>query len=329
MSAQEQVQAPDAAREFEAHRRFLWGLCYRMTGSAADADDLVQETFVRALQRRPSGGPSGWRPWLAKVAANLSIDALRRRKRRDYVGPWLPAPIETGDEASPPAHEIASNDESTEHRYDLMESVSMAFLLALERLSPRQRAVLLLRDVFDYTVRETSAALDLSEANVKVTHHRARLVMHDYEGARARPTRVRQSATGEKLREFLQHLQNQDVAAVEAMLAADARLLSDGGGEFAAAMNPIIGREKCARLFLAIAAKNPPDTTFAIRMLNGLPAVLVERSAPAGHAPRFSLQIDLGPDGRIREVHTVLATSKLSAVRFTPPSTSPTARSRV
>ena len=308
--------APDAAREFEAHRRFLWGLCYRMTGSAADADDLVQETFVRALERRPSGGSAGWRPWLAKVAANLSIDALRRRKRRDYVGPWLPALIETGDEASPPAHEIASAEASTEYRYDLMESVSIAFLLALERLSPRQRAVLLLRDVFDYSVQETAAALDLSESNVKVTHHRARLTMRDYEGVRTRPTREHQATIGEKLREFLRHLENQDVAAVEAMLAADARMLNDGGGEFAAALNPIIGRDKVARLFVALAARRQPGALFEFRMLNGSPAVLVESPAPSGQAPRFAIQIALGADGRIREIHTVLATKKLSAVRF-------------
>jgi RNA polymerase sigma-70 factor, ECF subfamily len=316
MSPSGQLQAaPDAAREFEAHRRFLWGLCYRMTGSAADADDLVQETFVRALERRPAGGPSGWRPWLAKVAANLAIDFLRRRKRGDYVGPWLPALIETGDESSPPAHEIASDQESTEHRYDLMESVSMAFLLALERLSPRQRAVLLLRDVFDYSVQETGAALDLSEANVKVTHHRARLTMRDYEGARTRPTREHQAKTGEKLREFLRHLENQDVAAVEAMLAADVRMLNDGGGEFAAALNPILGRAKVARLFLTQAAKRQPYT-FEFRMLNGSPAVLVQGPAPVGQAPRFVIQIDVGPDGRIGEIHTVLATRKLSAIRF-------------
>jgi RNA polymerase sigma-70 factor, ECF subfamily len=317
MTVRVQAQAaPDAAREFEAHRRFLWGLCYRMTGSAADADDLVQETFVRALERRPAGGSAGWRPWLAKVASNLAIDSLRRRKRRDYVGPWLPALIETGDEASPPAHEIASDQESTEHRYDLMESVSMAFLLALERLSPRQRAVLLLRDVFDYSVQETGAALDLSEANVKVTHHRARLTMRDYEGARTRPTREHQAKTGDKLREFLRHLENQDVAAVEAMLAADVRMLSDGGGEFAAALNPILGRAKVARLFLTLAAKRAPGYTFELHMLNGSPAVLVQGPAPAGQAPRFVIQIDVGPDGTIREIHTVLATTKLNAVRF-------------
>src|SRR6266536_6314616 len=84
---------------FEEHRRFLWSLCYRMTGSAADADDVVQDTFVRAMERPPRRIDEPLRPWLVKVALNLSRDLPRRRKRRDYTGPWLPSPIETGLEA--------------------------------------------------------------------------------------------------------------------------------------------------------------------------------------------------------------------------------------
>jgi RNA polymerase sigma-70 factor (ECF subfamily) len=305
-----------ASREFQAHRRFLWGLCYRMTGSAADADDLVQETFVRALERPPADLRDGWRAWLSRVATNLSIDALRRRKRREYVGPWLPAPIDTGDEASPPAHEIASAEISTEHRYDLIESVSVAFLLALEHLTPRQRAVLILRDVFDYTVQETAKALDLTQSNVKVTHHRARQAMKGYEEHRMRPTRDHQARTAERLREFLECLQNQDVAGVEAMLARDARAVSDGAGEFFAARQPIVGRKNVARLLLGLAAKRPKEERLAFRMLNGLPALVVEVAAPPGFAPRFILQVEVGPGGDIEAVHTVLATRKLLTVPF-------------
>lgn len=90
---------------FIEHRTFLWGLCYRLTGSAADADDLVQETFIRAMERLPARLDEPWRPWLVRVAINLGRDLLRRRKRRAYVGPWLPSPINTGEDASPPSHE--------------------------------------------------------------------------------------------------------------------------------------------------------------------------------------------------------------------------------
>src|SRR5262249_8300206 len=140
---------------FEEHRRFLWGLCYRMTGSAADADDLVQDTFVRAMEHPPRRLDEALRPWLGKVALNLSRDLLRRRKRRDYTGPWLPSPIDPSRDQrnvsdEPPAHDP----HALEGRYELLESVSFAFLVALEALTPTQRAVLLLRDVFDYSVHE-------------------------------------------------------------------------------------------------------------------------------------------------------------------------------
>jgi RNA polymerase sigma-70 factor (ECF subfamily) len=303
-----------ATREFHAHRRFLWGLCYRMTGSAADADDLVQETFVRAIERPPRDLQDGWRAWLARVATNLSIDALRLRKRREYVGPWLPAPIDTGDEASPPAHEIASPEASTEHRYDLVESVSIAFLLALEHLTPRQRAVLILRDVFDYTVQETAEALDLTQTNVKVTHHRARDSMKAYDASRFRPTRERQSRTAERLHDFLECLQNQDVSGVEALLASDARVLSDGGGEYHAARLPVVGRKNVAKLLVGLSAKGGANLRLGFRMLNGLPALVVDAPPRPGFAPRFTFQIALDENGSILAVYTVLASRKLLAV---------------
>jgi RNA polymerase sigma-70 factor (ECF subfamily) len=176
--------------------------------------------------------------------------------------------------------------------------------------------VLILRDVFDRTVQETAAALGLTQSNIKVTHHRARQAMKGYDDTRLPPTRDRQGRAAECLREFLACLQNQDVAGVEAMLAKDARALSDGAGEFVAARHPIVGRRNVARLILGLAAKRPKTDRFAFRMLNGMPALVVESPAAPGFAPRFILQVDVGPDGLIRAVHTVLATRKLLAVPF-------------
>ena len=305
-----------AAREFQAHRPFLWGLCYRMTGGAADADDLVQETFVRALERPPRDLQGGWRGLLACVAASLSIDALRRRIRREYIGPWLPAPIETGDGASPPAHETTPPAVSAEHRYDLLESVSVPFLLALERLTPRQRAVLILRDVFEYTGEDAAKALDLTQTNVKVTHHRARQAMMPYDASRRPPTRAVQARTADRLREFLVCLQNQHLGGVEALLADDARAVNDGAGESHAARDVIAGRKQVARLMLGLAARRAPDTRVAFRMLNGMPALVAESAARPGFASRYTLQIELDAAGRIAAVRTVLATRKLVAVSF-------------
>jgi RNA polymerase sigma-70 factor (ECF subfamily) len=306
------------ADAFAADRRFLWGLCYRMTGSAADADDLVQETFTRALERPPVRADMPWRPWLVRVAMNLGRDLLRRRRRRRYVGPWLPSPIETGEEESPPAHEPAlPGGDTTAGRYDLLESVSFAFLLALEALTPRQRAVLLLRDVFDYSVRQAAEALDLSEENVKTTHHRARRAMQSYDGARTVPTRGLQERTRHALERFMAGLASGDQHAVEALLAEDVRAVSDGAGEVHAARVPVVGRRRVAHFYAKISSRRAPESRFEMRMLNGLPAVVAELGAPGtlpGEARRMVLRVDVDGEGRITAIHTVLARAKLVAI---------------
>ena len=306
------------ADAFRAHERFLWGLCYRLTGSAADADDLVQETFVRALERPPVRTDEPWRPWLVRVAVNLGRDLLRRRKRRVYVGPWLPSPIETGDEESPPAYEpVVDGQRTTEGRYDLLESVSYACLLALEALTPQQRAVLLLRDVFDYSVRDTADALDLSEPNVKTTHHRARAAMRDYDRNRCVPTRELQERTRMALGQFMASMASGDVKAMEALLADSVRAVNDGAGEFHAARKVICGPPRVARFHYNICYRRQMNARLALRMINGLPAVVGEfTNGRPGEPPRFVLQCRIGADGRITQLLSVVASRKLTAIDF-------------
>lgn len=311
--------APDGlplSEVFDQHRRFLWGLCYRLTGSAADADDLVQETFVRAMERPPRRTDAPWRPWLVRVALNRGRDLLRRRRRRAYVGPWLPAPIETGDEASPPSVEPSlAGGETTEGRYDLLESISFAFLLALEALTPLQRAVLLLRDVFDYSAAECADALGVSVANVRTSHHRARRAMAGYDRARVVPRRALQERTRVALERFLAALVGGDVGAVEALLAEGVEARSDGGGEFFAARVPIVGRARVARFYRSIVHRRAAGTRVETRMLNGLPALVTEfgHGVP-GEAARVVTSVQVDEAGRITAIHTVLATRKLTAV---------------
>jgi RNA polymerase sigma factor (sigma-70 family) len=311
---------PTLGDAFRADRRFLWGLCYRLTGSAADADDLVQETFARALARPPARPDAPWRPWLVRVALNLGRDLLRRRRRRGYVGPWLPGPTETGEEESPPAYEHPGEaGAGTEGRYDLLESVSFAFLLALEALTPRQRAVLLLRDVFDYSVREAAEALGMSAVAVKTTHHRARRAMREYDRARCIPTRALQERTRAVLERFVAGLATGDRAAVEALLAEDVRAVSDGAGEVHAARVPIVGRARVARFYANLAARRGPLARLELRLLNGLPALVAELPpGPPGEARRFVLRCDLDAAGRIARLHTILAARKLAGVPFPP-----------
>lgn len=304
---------------FRQHERFLWSLLYRMTGNAADADDLVQETFIRAISRPPADRSAPWRPWLVRVAVNLGRDLLRRRRRRGYDGTWLPSPIETDtDDYSPPSYEPGTDAEGNPAaRYDLIESVSFAFLLALEALTPAQRAVLLLRDVFDYSVRETAEALGMSEVNVKTTHHRARRAMRDYERSRRRPMPEAGNRARAAMEKFLSLLSNHDVAGAEAMLAADVRQLSDGGGEFFAARVPVVGRKKVAlfyqKIISGIALHKPRNEW---RIINGAPALVttLDHNAP-GYARRIVTQCECDDEGRISRIHVVLATRKLTAVR--------------
>ena len=292
-------------RAFAEHRPFLWSLCYRLCGDAADADDLVQDTFVRALQHPPRRTDEPWRPWLVRVAVNLGRDLLRRRRRRGYVGPWLPAP--TGEVEAPA-------DAGPGARYDMAESVSMAFLVALEGLSPTQRAVLLLRDVFDYSVRETARALDLGEPNVKTTHLRARRRLADYDALRVRPTGELQAATRRALERFLAALGSGDAAGVEALLAEDVRSLADGGGEYAAARDVIRGRARVAALYVNLGRK-VRVTHAEVRTVNGLPALVAEfNDLPTGWPPRAVIQCELDGKGLIRRIYSVSASRKLSGV---------------
>jgi len=318
------LASAEADSAFRAHERFIWGLCYRLSGSAADADDLVQETFARALVRPPADLTLPWRPWLVRVATNLGRDLLRRRRRTPYAGPWLPAPIDTGDAATPDdaGGALASGPDASapairdaEQRYDLLESASFAFLLALEALSPLQRTVLLLRDVFDHSVRETAAALSLTETNVKVLHHRARRTMAAYDRARAAPTRARQEAARLALGRFLEALAAGDEAAIRALLADDVQALSDAGGEFHAARVPVVGAEKVARFLLRLGTRRGAGARVEPRTLNGLPALVVDMpEGLAGEAPRTVLACDVDADGRIKRVYSVLATRKLTAL---------------
>jgi RNA polymerase sigma-70 factor (ECF subfamily) len=303
------------AEAFRQHERLVWGMAYRMTGSAAEADDVVQDTFERAMAHPPTRLDEPLRPWLVRVAMNAARDALRRRKQRSYVGPWLPSPVETADDT--PDASIASD-----ARYELRESASYAFLLALEALTPPQRAVLLLRDVLDYTVRETSAALSLSEVNVKVIHHRARRAMSGYDRTRRPSAASLSSDTRATLERFVTALLTQDVAGAEACLADGARLISDGGGEYRAALRPVVGPDRIARFFFGLQRKLGAQARFEVRSLNGLPGVVAEYDDPReGWGPRFVMRCDVDADGAIREVHIVVATEKLTAIAPLPPPT--------
>lgn len=202
-----------------------------------------------------------------------------------------------------------------EGRYDLLESVSLAFLQALEALTPMQRAVLLLCDVFDYSAAETAAALDLSDANVRTIHHRARRAMGAYERRRSPPTLSNRRRTQTALRRFLELLGAADVRGIERMLAADVRAVADAGGEFTAARRPILGSARVARFFARLAASRPGRARVSLRILNGFPAAVVEfESVPARRPPRLVLSVEVNGKGKVAVIRVVAGSRKLRAL---------------
>jgi len=309
---------------FEQHRTYLWGLSYRITGSAADADDVVQETFIRACQHAPASLDNP-RQWLMRVAVNAGRDVLRRRRRRGYVGPWLPTPIDTDDDNTLPSYEPVVEGRTLEGRYDLMESVSLAFLQALEALTPTQRAVLVLRDVFDYSALEVGAALDLSEVNVRTIHHRARRAMEQYGRRRTFPSATSKARANAVLIKFVELLSAGDVPGIERMLAADVKAVTDGGGEFTAAVHPIVGAARVAKFFGRLAASRTGLTGVIIRSVNQSPAALFEFESPRGRRPpRLLLSIDVDADGLIRDVWAIANSAKLAAMEASSDGAQPT-----
>jgi RNA polymerase sigma factor (sigma-70 family) len=287
------------------HRARIWRLCYRMTGVAADADDLVQETFARVLAQPPPDLARDPLPWLVRVATNASRDLLRRRKRTTYVGPWLPSPLPADlhdDDAAPDVH------------YGRAESLSYAFLIALEALGPTQRAVLILRDALGYAVSEVAELLALSAANVKTIHHRARAALADYERARTSEDAAHSAEARAAVQRLFTLFATGDAARIASALAEDVVCLTDGGGEFLAALRPIVGPERVASLLIGLGAKSTIQA-LEFGRCSGLTSVSVTTAHGRPRAATRGVHLfEVSDAGTIRRIYSVVATRKLTLV---------------
>jgi RNA polymerase sigma-70 factor (ECF subfamily) len=237
------------------------------------------------------------------------------RRRSGYVGAWLPQLVPGGGDD--PLDAVADTQGDVEVRYGLAESATLAFLIALEALSPRQRAVLLLRDVLGYSAAETAERVGIAEGNVRVLHLRARRALATYEHSRCVPTAELRARHRVALEQLLRALVAQDARALEDLLAESVRTVTDGGGEYTALRVPLAGRERVASFYLRAALNRVAGgPTAQIRVVNGLPALLVTLAQPVRRqAPLTMMGLHLASDGRVLAIHTVLASAKLAALR--------------
>lgn len=290
-------------RAFERHAADVEGLCYRMTGSRADAEELTQETFVRLRESPPEDLKSSLRAWLMRVASNLCRDHLTKRNRIEYTGPWLPAPHgelnESGSLANP------------EIQISLEESASYAFLVALEELKPDQRSVLLLRDVYGLSVRETANTLNLSESNTRVIHHRARKRLSAVEPEPGERDGLDDDEKRQLIDRLTTALFERNEEELRALFAEDVRVLSDGG-EYAAATRPIEGRSDVTAFFQGLQQNAPTPDEVAVRRLNGCLALVFNYDdPPPRQAPRVVLLADSLDGSTIDHLYFVMASDKV------------------
>ena len=270
--------------DFEAHRPTLFGIAYRMLGDRAAAEDVVQEAFLKA---RDVAGVDSPRAWLSTVVTRLCLDHLKsaRVRREEYVGPWLPEPLPTDAKVD-------------------RETISMAFMVLLETLSPIERAVFLLHDVFDCTHAEIAAIVGEQEATVRQILHRAK--------AHVVARRPRFAGTREQhgrlLTGFMQACTLGDVEGLERMLADDVVCTSDGGGKATSATKPVHGAKNAAQMLAGLTRK-ARSLTFELVMLNGEPGIVGRLEG------RVETVVTIATDGeRITEVDIVRNPDKLTRI---------------
>jgi RNA polymerase sigma-70 factor (ECF subfamily) len=295
MEAQSAI-ADDPRLAFERHRRRLWGVAYRMLGSRAEAEDMVQEAYLR-WHRTPRAEIRAPEAWLVTAITRLCIDRLRqlRAERESYIGPWLPEPLVS--ESAPPADQAA----------ELASDLSVAFLALLERLAPEERAAFLLHDVFESDYAEIAQVLGKSEAACRQIVSRAR------GRVRAGRPRVQVSAAARTrlLEEFVQAIRARDKGALITLLAEDANWTSDGGGKAKAARKVVHGGERIAQFVLGVLRRHLHLIDFESIVVNNEPGLAMLLDG------RLLSVLSIRTDGvRILDVYSILNPEKLHAVNL-------------
>ena len=287
---------------FEAYRALLFAIAYRMLGSVMEAEDIVQDAYLR-YRATPPESIRTLKSFLTTIVHHLCIDQLKSAQRETYVGPWLPEPIITGDDASllSPLRQITDR-----------ESISMAFLVVLESLSPLERAVFLLREVFDYEYAEIAQITGRNEAACRQLFSRAK----KHISAQRPRFPASPEAHANMVGRFMEACIAGDMDGLMGLLAADVTAWSDGGGKVSgAARHPLHGRDTVARGLIGLLSRAPEGTTFEVIEANGLPALLVRVKGQIVSVLTLEVEGDF-----IRALRTVANPDKLAHLNL--PSTS-------
>jgi RNA polymerase sigma-70 factor (ECF subfamily) len=286
--------AMTVAERFEQERPLLFAIAYRMLGSVMEAEDVVQEAWLR-YQATPADSVRSPKAFLSTVVTRLCLDQLKsaRARREQYFGPWLPEPLLTSEDASP----------TPEGRVDVHESVSMAFLVLLESLTPVERAVFLLREVFDYGYDEIAAIVDRSEDACRQSFHRAKQSL-----VARRPRFQASPEARQRLTQgFLRAVEAGDLPGLTELLAEDITLWTDGGGKTRAAVRPLHGPETVARFILGVVRKAPPNIEVEVTEVNGDPGLLLRVDG----APFAAMAMELD-EHCIHAIRTIVNPDKLA-----------------
>lgn len=290
---------PDPTALFEHERPRLLRLAYRMLGSHRDAEDIVQDAWLRwaAQTREMVQSPSAF---LSTIVSRACLDALRsaHARRVEYVGEWLPEPILRDS--------FERYVQDAELRFDVAEDVSLALLRLLERLNPVERAVFVLRESLDFSYAEIAAVVDRSEAHCRQIERRARQRLGD--PTRARP--VPADARRRLLAQFLGAVRDGDVDGLVSLLAADCASIADGGGRAGVAREPVFGSDRVSRYLMGLARKAPPDTRWEVGEVNGAPGIFTYVNDQLHNVIAFDMEFD-----RIRQLLIIVNPEKLAVQR--------------
>jgi RNA polymerase sigma-70 factor (ECF subfamily) len=287
--------------QFEQYRPLLFSIAYRMTGSAMDAEDIVQETYVRyqGVAQEDIENPKAY---LTTIVTRLALNHLTsaRVQRETYLGPWLPEPIVSGSIAAAPDPARIVGD------YD---SISLAFMVLLENLTPAERAVFILREVFEFPYAEIAAILEKSEVACRKLFSRGRA----YILANRPRFQVQPDEHLRLLEQFIASTAKGDLDGLTNLLAEDAVMWADGGGKArGAATQPLYGREKVAQFLIGVSERfTPVGARVSVGNVNGRPALIVR---DAQHIPAFVVAIETG-SGKIQKIWAMANPDKLRGVK--------------